>query len=217
MQVISKPGSGGNAPKPPKKDRTDQANQPEQPLMGGGGWWVRGRETKIGFFAGRFAFVVVGAMVIIMTLISVFMLWVSFNEPYLQPSVVDETLHQNKTYLQFEGESIYHELALGNQPADIIADEVTQIPKNKAFKIIFTPKQLDIPENYRIYLKENSKEPEGGLTRQSKYLKGTIDGNFYTMTVTSTNGSWTPGKYEIEMPDSGMFGGKWYAYFTITE
>ena len=207
MEVMDKPG----APQPPKK------GQVGQPLVGGGGWWVRGRETKVVFFAGRFAFVVVGTMFTVMVIISFFMLWVSFNEPYLQPSVVDDTLHQNKTYLQFEGENFYHELALGNQPADIVADEVTQIPKGKSFKIIFTPKQLDIPENYRIYLKDNGQGPDGGFTRQSKYLKGTVDGNFYTMTVTPTNGVWTPGRYEIEMPDSGMFGGKWYAYFTITE
>jgi hypothetical protein len=216
MQVLKKPETEGkeNSPKIAKKSIQPQ---PGQPLVGGGGWWVRGKETKAGFFAGRAAFVIVGAMLVVMTLISVFMLWVSLNEPYLQPSVVDETLHQNKVYLQFEGESFYHELAEGDQPANIVPEEVTQIPADKAFKIIFTPKQLDIPENYKIYLKETGKEPGDGLIRQAKLLKDTADGNIYSLTVTPANGTWAAGRYEIEMPDSGMFGGKWYAYFTVAD
>src|SRR5690349_21490903 len=119
MEVINKP----EAPKPEKKGHPPQGGQP---LVGGKGWWVRGKETKIGFFAGRFAFVTVGAMLVVMTLISIFMLWVSLNEPYLQPNIVDDSLHVNKIYLQIEGESAYHELAIGNQPVDLVPQEVTQ-------------------------------------------------------------------------------------------
>ncbi len=202
MQLLDRPESGGN----PK---------PEKPLLGGGGWWVRGKETRAGFFAGRILFVIVGTMFVIMTLTSVFMLWVSWNEPYLAPSITDESLHVNKIYLQYEGETVFHELAQGNTPASLLDSEITQIPLNKTFKIIFTPKQLDIPEKYRIYVKESGQGPVGGLDLKSKYLKETVDGTFYTLTASPLKGSWTPGKYEIEMPDSGMFGGKWYAYFTI--
>lgn len=183
-------------------------------LMGGGGWWVKGKETPLGFFAGRFAFVIVGSMVIIMTLISCFMLWVSTNEPYLQPSITDETLHVNKVYLQFDGSTTFQELAMGNQPADIIDAEVLQVSPSKPFKVIFTPKQLDIPERYQVKLRETGQEPAGVFSRQPKFLKETIDGSFYSLTLTP-NAPLPAGKYEIEFPDSGMFGGKWFAYFTI--
>jgi len=202
-------------PEEPSRAKTSPA--PGDPLMGGGGWWVRGKESKLGFFAGRFAFVIVGTMLAVATLISFFMLWVSWNEPYLQPNILDDTLHVGKIYLQYDGETVYHELAMGNQPIDLTNAEVTQIPVNRNFKIIFTPKQLDIPEKYQIYLKEGSKEPEGGLTRQSKYLKGTVDGNYYSLTVAPVAGKWSSGRYEVVLPDSGMFGGKWFAYFVVSE
>ncbi len=217
MAVVRKPETGEGSPPPPQNQKPAPP-QPGDPLFGGGGWWVRGKETKVGFLAGRFAFIAVGTMLIIATLISFFMLWVSLNEPYLQPNVIDDTLHVNKVYLQIDGENGYRELAIGNQPITLDPIEITQLSSGKAFKIIFTPKQLDVPEHYRIYNKATGEELAGGLTRQSSYLKNTVDGNFYTLTTTATNSTdWKSGRYEIELPDAGMFGGKLYAYFIITE
>lgn len=204
MEVLNRPEAGDEKPR-----------KPEQTQSNADGWWVRGKETKIGFFAGRFAFVIVGTMLIVAVIISVFMLWVSWNEPYLQPFITDDALHVNKIYIQMDGEGTYRELAMGNQPIELNQAEITQIPVGKSFKIIFTPKQLDVPERYKIYLKQTAQEPDGGLIRQSKYLKQTVDGTYYTLTVTPTEGKWVSGQYTIEIPDSSMFGGKWFAYFTV--
>jgi hypothetical protein len=202
MQVIDPPktGQGDGRPDPPKKKR---------------GLLYGGRENKVGFFAGRFAFVMVGTMFTVMVLFSLLMLFVGLNEPYLQPFVVNDKLYQDKIYLLVDGETTYRELVIVTQPGDYDQKEITQLPSGKAFKVIFTTKQLEIPENYFITFQDGPNKHqaiEGGYTRQSLFLK---DDKFYSLTVTPANGTWPDGKYEIDSPSGGMFGGRYYAYFTV--
>ena len=204
MQVLDKPesGEGGNPP-PPRRSK--------------GLFYGPGRENRVGFFAGRFAFVIVGTMFVVMVLFSIFMLWVSMEEPYLQPYVENDQLYQDNIYLQVDGESTFRQVVIVTEPGNYDQQEITQIPAGKGFKVIFTPKQLEIPENYFITFLDGpnkGKEPEGGYTRQTKYL---TDQKFYTLTVNPTSGPWPAGKYEIDAPSGSMFGGRNYAYFTVAE
>jgi hypothetical protein len=204
MQVIDAPktgqGDGRPDPIPPKKKH---------------GLLYGGRENKIGFIAGRFAFVMVGTMFGVMILFSLIMVVVGLNEPYLQPFVVNDKLYQDKIYLLVDGETTYREVIIVTQPGDYDQKEITQLPAGKAFKVIFTTKQLEIPENYYIsYLSgpKKNQQIEGGYTRQTQYLK---EGKFYSLTVTPAVGGWPDGKYVIDAPTGGMFGGRNYAYFTV--
>lgn len=207
MQVIDPPqtGQGDGRPDPPPP-------QKKHGLLYGG------RETKIGFFAGRAAFVLVGTMFVVMTIFSLIMLFVGVNEPYLQPFVMNDKLYQDKIYLQVDGETTYRELIIVTEPGEYDQKEITQLPAGKGFKVIFTTKQLEVPENYFINFLDgpNMNHPiEGGYTRQSLYLK---DDKFYSLTVTPANGkAWPSGKYSIDAPTGGMFGGRNYAYFTVSE
>lgn len=187
-----------------------EAKPPKRGLLYGG------RETKIGYFAGRFAFVMVGTMFTVMVLFSFFMTWVGVNEPYLQPYVVNDKLYQDKIYLEVEGETTYRELIVVTQPGIYDQREITQIPAGKSFKVIFTPKQLEIPENFYITYQDDptsaNKEVEGGYTRQAKFLR---EEKFYSLTINPVNNTWPNGQYGIDSPSGGMFGGRYYAYFTV--
>ena len=204
MQVIDPPktGQGDGRPDPPP--------QKKHGLLYGG------RETKIGFFAGRLAFVLVGAMLGVMVLFSLIMLFVGVNEPYLQPYVMNDKLYQDKIYLKVDGETTYRELIIATQPGEYDQQEITQLPSGKAFKVIFATKQLEVPENYFVTFLDGpnkNRQIEGGYTRQSQYLK---EDKFYSLTLTPANGSaWPDGKYSIDAPTGGMFGGRNYAYFTV--
>jgi hypothetical protein len=209
MQVIDSPktGQGDGKGKPP-----DQKQKKHGLLYGG-------KETKIGFFAGRIAFVIVGAMFGAMLFFTVIMLLVSINEPYLTPYVENDKLYQDKIYLKVDGEPNYRELILVTEPGDYDQKEITQLPYGTSFQVIFTTKQLEIPENYFISFLDGPQKDqpiEGGYTRQSKYLAG--DDKFYSLTVTPANNKpWPSGKYVIDAPTGGMFGGRNYAYFTVGE
>ncbi len=201
MQVMEKPKPEEDSNPPP---------QPSKGLLYG-----KGRENKIGYFAGRFAFVVVGTMFVVMVLFSFLMLWVSMNEPLLTPYVNNDKLYQDKIFLQVDGETSYRELVIVTQPGDYDQREITQIPAGKTFTVIFSPKQLEVPENYFINFLDGpnkNQEPAGGFTRQAKFLK---ERGFYSLTVVPTPGVWPEGRYVIDAPSGGMFGGRFYAYFTV--
>ncbi len=205
MQVLNRPPTEDDGNRPPPSRRSK------------GLLYGPGRENRVGFFAGRFAFVIVGTMFVVMVLFSILMLWVGMNEPYLQPFVENDQLYQDKIYLQVEGESTFRELIVVTQPGDYDQREITHLPAGKSFKVIFTPKQLEVPENYFITFIDGpnkNHEIDGGYTRQTKYLK---EPKFYTLTVNPTNGLWPDGKYGIDAPSGGMFGGRYYAYFTVGE
>ncbi len=209
MQVIDKPKTGGDG-QPENGPLTASAPRKKGLIYGG-------KENRIGFFAGRFAFVVVTSMFLIMVLFSGFMLWVSMNSDYLQPFVPNDALYQDKIYLQVDGESTYRELIVVTQPGDYDQHEITHLPVGKGFKIIFTPKQLEVPENYFVSFLNGpnmNHEIEGGYTRQARYIKAD---KFYSLTVSPANGSWPEGQYVIDAPSGGMFGGRYYAYFTVGE
>lgn len=202
-------------------NRPELDDQDEQPSANatrpapGKGLLYRGKESKLGFFAGRFAFVMVGTMFTVMVLFSGFMIWVGVNEPYLQPYVVNDKLFQDKIYLQVDGEANYRELIMVTQPGQYDQREITQLPLGASFKIVFTPKQLEVPENYFVTFLDGpnmNQQIEGGYERQTKFLR---EQRFYTLTVTPTNGAWPEGRYVIDAPSGGMFGGRYYAYFTI--
>ena len=121
-----------------------------------------------------------------------------------------------KIYLQVEGENTYRELILVNEPGDYDQHEITHLPVGKSFKIIFTPKQLEVPENYYITFlngPNQNHEVEGGYVRQAHYNK---EDKFYSLTVSLPQAtSWPAGEYAIDAPSGGMFGGRNYAYFTV--
>ncbi|HEX2913932.1 MAG TPA: hypothetical protein VH186_24220 [Chloroflexia bacterium] len=201
-------------------NKPESQSESEQPQPGAArkrrGLLYGGRESKLGFFAGRFAFVVVGTMFVVMVIFSLFMLWVTMNEPYLQPYVINDKLYQDKVYLQVDGESTYRELIIATQPGDYDQKEITQIPYGKSFKVIFTPKQLEVPENYYITFQSGpnqNQEIATGYTRQAKYLR---DSGFYSLEVYPREGAWPEGQYVIDAPSGGMFGGRNYAYFTVS-
>lgn len=196
-----------------------QENEPVQPqvskVKNKGLVWGTGRESTVGFFAGRFIFVVVGTLFLVMVLFSFFMTWVAANEPYLQPYVLNDKLYQDKIYLQVEGEATYREIIIATQPGNYDQKEITQLPTGSKFRVIFTPKQLEIPESYYITFLEGDKknrEVDGGYTRKAQLIR---DGNFYALTIEPQNGVWPDGKYSIDAPSGGMFGGRYYAYFTV--
>ena len=198
MQVLDRPTQDEEPPRPRKK-----------------GLLYGGKENRVGFFAGRFAFVVVGTMFVVMVVFSVFMLWVSMNSDYLQPFVPNDALYQDKIYLQVEGETTYRELIMVTEPGTYDQHEITHLPVGKSFKVIFTPKQLEVPEHYYItFLDGPNKdhEIEGGYTRQARYQK---EDKFYNLTVSPAQNSWPAGQYVIDAPSGGMFGGRNYAYFTV--
>lgn len=204
--------------KPELEPAVQEANQAVQPAPSAKkGWLYRGKENRLGFFAGRFAFVMVGTMFTVMVLFSFFMLWVGMNEPYLQPFVMNDALYQDKIYLQVDGETTYRELIVVTQPGLYDQREITHLPVGKGFKVIFTPKQLEVPENFFITFLEGPKqnrEIEAGYTRQAKLLR---EQKFYSLTVYPTDNTWPEGKYVIDCPSGGMFGGRYYAYFTVGE
>ena len=205
---------------PPKTGQGDDKNKPAPPAPPKKhGLLYGGKETKVGFFLGRFAFVIVGAMFGAMLFFTVIMLLVSINEPYLTPYVENDKLYQDKIYIKVDGETNYRELILVTEPGNYDQQEITQLPYGKSFQVIFTTKQLEIPENYFItFLDGPNKDQQidGGYTRQSKYLAG--DDKFYSLTVTPANNKpWPSGKYVIDAPTGGMFGGRNYAYFTVQE
>ncbi len=215
MEVLNKPELGEGEGQPESHGITASNTSVSKPKKKG--LLYGGRENKVGFIAGRAAFVLVGTMFLVMVLFSFLMLFVSINEPYLQPFVVNDKLYQDKIYLQVDGEATYRELIVVTQPGDYDQREITQLPAGKGFKIIFTTKQLEVPEYYYVtYLNgpQKSREVEGGYTRQSKYLR---DDKFYTLTVSPNSGAWPVGQYSIDAPSGGMFGGRYYAYFTVVE
>lgn len=200
-----------------------QDNSPEQPSLkkkpveNKGFFWGTGYEGKVGFFAGRIIFIIVGTLFLVMVIFSFFMTWVATNEPYLQPFVVNDKLYQDKIYLQVEGENTYREIIIATEPGVYDQKEITQLPSGAKFKIIFTPKNLEIPESYFVNFAEGplkNKEIEAGYIRQARYLR---DEKFYSITITPQNGNWPDGRYVIDAPSGGMFGGRYYAYFTIGE
>ena len=210
MQVIDPPKTG-------QGDGKDKPTPPTPPKKHG--LLYGGKETKLGFFAGRIAFVIVGAMLGAMLFFTIIMLLVSINEPYLTPYVDNDKLYQDKIYINLDSEPTYREVIIATEPGNYDQQEITQIPYGTPFQVIFTTKQLEIPENYFItFLDGPNKDQqiEGGYTRQARYLAG--DDKFYSLTVTPANNKpWPSGKYSIDAPTGGMFGGRNYAYFTVQD
>ncbi len=203
---------------PPKPGQGDSKGSPASPDKKKHGLLYGGKETKLGFFAGRIAFVIVGTMLGAMLFFTIIMLLVSINEPYLSPYVENDKLYQDKIYIKVDGEATYRELVIVTEPGDYDQKEITQLPYGQSFQVIFTTKQLEIPENYFISFLDGPQKNQaidGGYTRQSKYLPGDQN-KFYSLTVTPANNKpWPSGKYVIDAPTGGMFGGRNYAYFTV--
>jgi hypothetical protein len=172
--------------------------------------------------AGRVAFVICGAMLIVMvigTFVSIYFLTAA---PYLVPNVTDVKLRQDKIYLKFDDEDIFHELALvKDQPVVLDQREITQIPPNRNFTLIFTPKNINLPEGYKAYLTEGEKAGVA-LTAdlemfERRDTKNKGEESFNIIAIRPLPGKqWVTGKYEVVMPLPGMFASaRYYAYFTI--
>ncbi len=206
MEVLNKPETPGTPPPDNRKPGKvkQEFPRPKKPL------WA--------LILGRAAFVIVGTMFVTMTIFSVLTLIITANEPYLAPNIVDDQLHQDKIYIQIDGENFYRELVvIRDQPADPEDREVTQIPAGKAFRIIFTPKQASAPEEYQIHYRDSAKTIENktleqGLERRASRNR---EGDFDVIYVDAINNKWQTTRYLIQAPDSGMFGGTLFAYFTI--
>jgi hypothetical protein len=196
---------------------TQELPETSVPRKNKGLLWGTGRENVVGFLVGRFVFVVVGTMFIVMVLFTIFMTVVAVNEPYLTPYVENDKLYQDKIYLQVEGETTYREIIIAMQPGNYDQREITQLPSGTKFKVIFTPKNLEDLSSYFITFTSGDnkgKEPDGGLVKQDRFMS---KDKFYSITIEPKSGKWEDGRYEIDAPSGGMFGGRYYAYFTIGE
>jgi hypothetical protein len=214
MEVIHKPdieqpdsSSGGNPP--PNNDRLNTGRKDKPPFR-------RGSRTVV--ILRSVAFVMCGAMFIIAMLFTALTLFVTSNQPYLAPNVQDEILHQDKVYIKFDDENFYRDLVIiRSKIADPEDREVTQITQGRPFKLIFTPKQSDVPENYRIFYREPGREAENTALEQQleRRIGRDREGSFDVVTLSIKDGKWPTGKFLIFFQEGGMYGGTLYAYFSV--
>lgn len=222
MEVINKPEvQEGDFPgdknlpattPPPPKEPNNPGNKTKRKE------WPRPKWSKRARFFMSAAFVLVTTMFVVMCILSALSLVVVSNQPYLAANIQDDVLHQDKVYIQFEGETFYRELiVIRDRIADPEDREVTQIPVGQKFKLIFTPKQLDIPENYKIIYRDITKDNDNVTlgTLFDRKVGRDKEGGFDTLTVFTKNGTLSAGKYVLDFPDGGMFGGQLYAFFNV--
>ncbi|NWJ45910.1 MAG: hypothetical protein HXX08_08530 [Chloroflexi bacterium] len=221
MEVINKPGSdktsdsneaGFNPPPNSDEDRGDNHdNRPNRPY---------GKMSKTALSLRRVAFVLCGAMFGVAFLFTIFTVIVTSTQPELTPNLPDASLHQDELYIKFDDEDFYRSLVvIRDQIADPDPQEVTQIDVGRSFKLVFTPKQMDIPENYRIVYRDQNMTAENAALESNLDRKAgrNVEGGFDTLTISPHNGKWPVGRFLILYEDGGMFGGRLFAYFTVNE
>lgn len=177
------------------------------------------KRVLVGVFFQKFGFISVGTMFVVMVFFTGIMTWVAWNEPHLNPSVVDNVLHQDTVYIKFDDENIYHELARTTESAQLDPSEVMQIPTDRPFEILVTAKRLTLPEDYHVSIlgqgPNNTNLAYTELDKRVTIPKGT---DFQLLTIFPPSGPWKPGRYELNFPDAAnMFGGQFFAYLTVYE
>jgi hypothetical protein len=223
MEVINRPDTSNTPPMPPFDDNDGNGGQGDgsnEPKKG-----FHHPKKKLGWLiAGRAAFVICGAMFVIMIIGTFISIYIITAAPYLAPNVPDTKLRQDKIYIKFDDEDFYHELAIiKDQPVDLDPVEVTQIPQNRNFTLIFTPKQLANPEEYNARFKSGVRSGEIFTNNlevfEIRQTKNKGEESFNIVAIRPLPGKqWSIGRYELSMPSPGMFAaGKFFAYVTVNE
>ena len=177
----------------------------------------RSTKARIGHFAQRTMFVLVGACFVVAFLITIFQTVVETFEPQLVPAVASTTLQDNPLVPENEnGISIQKndmtmlEMPTLMQPTQLDPKEVLHIKAADLHSVVLRPKVFDNMSDYKLYKIENGQQTLYGDIHM------TIVPGTHAIHIAPGAAGWAIGDYMLQIPiPSGMFGGQYFTYFTV--